>query len=204
MLLKTIGKPIPMYANYLHSEPTVFKKYGHLPITFTNTVGYDLMLGDWVSPYGKGAHADLFVMEELNKQSLSDYYYKLTITFPNKGDGIQEFSVPDSEKGSALRSPHEAPVDRYEPQLVRENYHHPDQPGKADYDENRNYFIRVHTVLDQNGNIKSALYGKIYGDPEQVNFRYFLNPTPNDRNVEFDPKKNLIGNLPAIQQVTAP
>jgi hypothetical protein len=45
-------------------------------------------------------------------------------------------------------------------------------------------------VLDENGNIKSALYGKIYGGFE--NFQYYLNPTPNDRNVEFDPDHNLL------------
>ena len=25
-----------------------------------------------------------------------------------------------------------------------------------------------------------------------MHFRYYLNPTPNDRNVEFDPSKNLL------------
>ena len=54
-----------------------------------------------------------------------------------------------------------------------------------------NYFFRVRTVLDEHGNVKSALYGKIYGDFMQ--FTYYLNPTPNDHNIEFDPPRNLLG-----------
>jgi hypothetical protein len=53
-----------------------------------------------------------------------------------------------------------------------------------------------------NGTVKSALYGKIYGDFMQ--FRYYLNPTPNDRNIEFDPKQNLLKNLSQLEQVSAP
>jgi hypothetical protein len=60
----------------------------------------------------------------------------------------------------------------------------------------------VRTVLDEMGNIKSAHYGKIYGDFMQ--FKYYLNPTPNDRNIEFDPKRNLLKNLKAMEQVREP
>ena len=67
---------------------------------------------------------------------------------------------------------------------------------------NHNYYFRVRTVLDGNGNVKSALYGKIYGDFMQ--FNYYLNPTPNDRNVEFDPKKNLMENLGPLESVSEP
>jgi hypothetical protein len=37
-----------------------------------------------------------------------------------------------------------------------------------------------------------------------MQFCYYLNPTPNDRNVEFDPKQNLLGGLQSFEQVTAP
>jgi len=204
LVLKKIGKPIPMYAKWINSEPSVFKKTGRPPIAFTNSLGYDLMAGDWVVPCGKGQATDLVVTEAFDKKSVSDYDYKLTISFPNIGDGIQEFAVPDAEKGSGLRSPHEAPADGYQPRLVRENFHHPGQAGKSDYDENRNYFFRVRTVLDSNGNVKSALYGKIYGDPMMMNFRYYLNPTPNDPNMEFDSKRNLLGGLKVGEGVSAP
>jgi hypothetical protein len=42
--------------------------------------------------------------------------------------------------------------------------------------------------------------GKIQGilsfDYEKnISFTYYLNPTPNDRNMEFDPSRNLFGRL---------
>src|SRR6202041_988854 len=102
--------------------------------------------------------------------------------FPNKGDGIQEFTVPDSEKSSGLRSPYDAPQDGYQPQWVQTRSHKPGQPetGNFDLNGNRNFFIRVRTKIDDRGNVVNAHYGKIYGDFMQ--FRYYLNPTPNDRN----------------------
>ncbi|MFZ1074172.1 MAG: hypothetical protein WAO21_12165 [Verrucomicrobiia bacterium] len=113
-----------------------------------------------------------------------------------------EFLVPDAEKGRGLRSPHEAPANGYQSQLIRENAHHSGQPGISDYDENRNYFFRVRAVLNANGNVKSALYGKVYGD--FMEFSFYLNPTPNDGNVEFDPKQNLLGGLESFQGVNTP
>ena len=76
------------------------------------------------------------------------------------------------------------------------------QPSKNEHDPNRIYLFRVRTVEDHDGNIVSARYGKIYGDFMQ--FSYYLNPTPNDRNIEFDPKQNLLGGLSALEQVRVP
>jgi hypothetical protein len=193
IVLKRIIKPIPMYAKRIDAQPPADG----------NPVGYDLMAGDWVAPYGKGINPDILFTREYNRKSLQDYDYKLTVSFPKAGDGIQEFQVPyKNMEGSALRSPHEAPTNGYQPQIVRLNVSHPGQKLIFDYDENRVYFFRVRTVLDENGNVKSALYGKIYGDFMQ--FSYYLNPTPNSRNVEFDPKQNLMKNLKPLEGVEAP
>jgi hypothetical protein len=181
LLLKKIVNPIPMYAKRVDENPPMLKQ----------PAGYDLMVGDWVAPYGKGFNTDIIFTKVAYRKSGMDYDYKVTVDFPKAGDGIQEFTVPDAEVGSFLRSPYEAPVNGYQNQLIKERYAHPGQPPQSNYDENANYFIRVRTVLDSNGNIKNALYGKIYGDFMQ--FNYYLNPTPNDQNVEFDPKHNLLG-----------
>jgi len=76
------------------------------------------------------------------------------------------------------------------------------------------YFIRVRTELDQDSNVKSALYGKIAGNfrfyagtiapTSGMGFDYYLNPTPNDSNVEFDPKKNLVRDLKPLEGVSGP
>jgi hypothetical protein len=173
LMLKKIGNPVPMYAKSVNLGMPVFNK----------PVGFDLEAGDWVAPYGKGVTADfLFIENHLETKS----GYTFTVNFPNNGDGIQEFNVPallrNATMGqSDLRSSQEAPADGYQPQ-----YEQTQGP-----DLNRNYYFWVRTILDSKGNILSTHYGKVYGDFMQ--FRYYLNPTPNDRNVEFDPKHNLLG-----------
>ena len=196
LTLKRISKPIAMYAKWVSSEPSIFKKTGRPPIAFTNTAGFDFMVGDWVAPYGKGAHTDIIFTEEFNKKSLTDHFYKLTVSFPDNEDGIQPFVPTEVDKASAkaggLLSSHEAPAEGYQSQFVE----------IQSSDPNRNYFFRVRTVLDPNGNIVSAHYGKIYGDFMQ--FTYYLNPTPNDRNIEFNPKQNLLQGLQSFEQVRQP
>jgi hypothetical protein len=180
LVLKRIGKPIAMYAK---SNTSL-----RLP-ELNKAIGYDLMVGDWVGPYGKGINVDLFFSQ---KHTTPDSGYIITASFPKQGDGIQEFTVPDAEKGSGLRSAHEAPIDGYQSEASQTEMTNP----------NRNFYFRVRTKLDENGNVVSTRYGKIYGDLAQ--FTYFLNPTPSDRNIEFDPKQNLLGGLQSFEQVTAP
>jgi hypothetical protein len=180
LVLKKIGNPIAMYARHVRNGPPAFNE----------PIGYDLTVGDWVAPHGKGQTTDIIFTGKLDKKSKNDFDYKLTVSFPKPGDGIQEFVAPDVEKGGDLRSPHEAPADGYHLQVVRAMSRHPGKTSVEDLDLNRNYFFRVRTMLDSNGNVKSALYGKIYGDFMQ--FTYYLSATPNDRNVEFDPKHNLL------------
>jgi hypothetical protein len=66
----------------------------------------------------------------------------------------------------------------------------PGEPRISNYDDKTNYFFRVRTVMDEKGDVKSAFYGKIYGDFLQ--FTYYLNPTPNSLNMEFDTHQNLL------------
>jgi hypothetical protein len=184
-ILKAVGRPIPMYAKSVTSV--------RFPV-LNKAVGYDLMAGDWVAPYGKGINTD-FLFSENHADAKSGYTF--TVSFPNNGDGIQEFDAPallqDATMGqSDLRSLHEAPAGGYQSQYIQ----------TQGPDVNRNHYFRVRTVLDSNGDVKSALYGKIYGDFMQ--FCYYLNPTPNDRNVEFDPKHNLLGGLKSFEEVKNP
>jgi len=37
-----------------------------------------------------------------------------------------------------------------------------------------------------------------------MQFSYYFNPTPNSRNIEFDPKQNRLKNLSSLETVTAP
>lgn len=192
LMLKKIVNPIPMDAKRLNT---------HVP-ALDKPIGFDLMAGDWVGPYGKGTHSDILFTGHFDKRSGGESDFTLTVSFPNPGDGIQGFTVPDSQKGSALRSPTEAPAEGYRSQWVQTDNRKPGRPIETNRDPNRNYFFRVRTVLDENGNVKSALYGKVYGD--FMEFSYYLNPKPNDRDIEFDPSRNLLDGLSFDEQVRTP
>jgi hypothetical protein len=176
----------------------------HVP-ALDKLVGYDLITGDWVAPYGRGIQADIFFTAHFDKPDSTESDFKLTVSFPKVGDGIQEFSSPSyylHDRGSELLSAEEAPTNAYQPEWVQTDNRKAGEPVKTNRDLYRNYYFRVRTVLDHDGNVVSAHYGKIYGDFMQ--FSYYLNPTPNDRNLEFDPKQNLIKNLGEFEGVNEP
>jgi hypothetical protein len=54
-------------------------------------------------------------------------------------------------------------------------------------------------VSDVNG-----LYAIGTANHPKVLFTYYLNPTPNDRNMEFDPKQNLFKDLKPMEEVKDP
>jgi hypothetical protein len=205
VVLKRIINPIPMYARKAQIEVPEAAE--------SAPVGFDLEAGDWVAPHGKGVTSDFLVSLKRQFTDRRNYEAGITITFPNKGDGLQPISPEDVNSGSELKLPRTAPEEGYEPKLATTIGAKAGGPGHEDAQANRSYFIRTRTVLDSDGNVKSARYGKIDGDIrlDAINsktcimlFTYYFNPTANDRNMEFDPKKNLSANLTADEQVTAP
>ncbi len=178
VVLKKIKKPIPMYAKRI--EMKVPKQ--------NESVGYDLIIGDWVTPYGKGIISDFIFFVELNKINEDNFDYKLTVKFSNTGDGIIPFEAP-YQYGSALKSSQQAPVSGYKPEWIQTRSRKPGQYVTSNSDDKRNYYFRVRSKIDEHGNVIQAMYGKIYGDFMQ--FVYYVNPDYTC-NIEFDSKKNLI------------
>jgi len=209
VVLKHIGKPIPLYAKWIRDAAIPAEG---------QQVGFDLMKGAWVAPHGKGETADLLFCLDRGPQSIITNRYGhvrlfdsvLTVSFPNNGDGIQSVPIPPRAGQSNLRLPAVCPESGYITNVVKRISQEENQPEYSNVREDQNYFFRVRTQKDDKGNIVSALYGKIYGDFDQafhggkLGFRYYLNPTSNDRNVEFDPTKNLFKNLSSLEQVRAP
>jgi hypothetical protein len=197
MILRKIGNPIPLYAEQAHIKLKDEDK----------PIGFDLMAGDLATPYGRGFHTDMFFT--VHRKIINEHKYNcvLDITFPNKGDGIV-VAQPEVITGSEFKTSRVAIKNGYESEL---NLHYSDtnQPEPV-----FGYFIRTRTELDQNGNVKSALYGKINGNfrfyagtivPHSgMGFTYYLNPTPNDTNLEFDTKNNLIRDLKPLEEVKEP
>jgi hypothetical protein len=199
LVLKKKINPVPMYVNRVDIAH-------HKPPTFDMPIGFDLTVGDWVAPYGKGKKPYMFFTwhVDYDTNDISAIYGKrrshgseetMTISFPNPGDGIQEFDSPQYvNKGvsegngwSELLSPPLAPMNGYQSELVklsRWNYHK--LPNEYGYDHVRNnYFFRVSTVTDGGGRIISAEYGKIYGDFDEALITY-LNPDPHSRELEYN------------------
>ena len=193
VVLKEIKNPVAMYV-----------KTFRVMIPVENTaIGFDLEKGDWVAPYGAGVNKDFLFTLSRRIENQDDFENKLSLTFPKKGDGVQEVMASPVSQGS-LRLPYEASLNGYQSNWIRQLQYKLPQGFSFDpkQSDDRNYFFRVRTVLDKDGNVVSALYGKIHGEIDfagyiaeksTLMFTYYLNPTPNDRNVEFDPDKNLFG-----------
>jgi hypothetical protein len=159
-------------------------------------LGFDLFLNDWVEPYGKGKSGDIiFTLEEKVPftEAWKPHDYRLKISFPNKGDGIQSCYAPVNN--GEMEMPRYAPKDGYKSNTELQY----GCDGKKYFTgwEDQNYFFRVRTVLDKDGKVKSAFYGKITGnikfwDNRIMDISYGLNPNTLDVNMEFDRKKNLL------------
>ena len=201
-VLKKIGQPIPMYARRTRIEIPEINK----------PIGFDLIEGDWVAPYGEGKESDFIFQVQRRFVSWQDFNSSFKLTFSNVGDGLIPVAIPLDE-GSALRLPAIAPGDGYQSEFMQSLSDSPTGGWEKGEKKDQNYYFRVRTTRDEKGSIKSALYGKIYGDfsIDPINsktvlifFKYYLNPVPNSRNVEFNPKQNLFKVLKEREEVQEP
>jgi hypothetical protein len=154
--------------------------------------GYDLEIGDFVYPNGKGKVNDFLITHTYQKKDMWNYSFEIVIEFSNALDGLIPFFIDNSE--SRFKSAYLVPETGYKNKWhIKGSRSGKGKPEVTNLNKQRNYYFRVRTVVNENNEIVSAHYGKIYGEfPEIV---YYFNPTPNDRNVEFDLGKNLFKNL---------
>jgi hypothetical protein len=179
VVLREIRNPIPMYVKRFEGKfPDEAK------------VGFDCEVGDFVAPHGSGKTSDFFI-----------HTGEMRLSAVEQGGG---FLVRPSHSNSAFKSDYFAPEDGYAAELSSREVID-ERNGRLKsvlYDYGDDYgFSRNHLVFksrikrDPDGKIVSAKYGKIYGNfeywKESVKFLYYFNPTPNDRNLEFDGKNNL-------------
>ena len=120
-----------------------------------------------------------------------------------KWDGVMEISFPGEKEGlveatkflsySRFKMPHSAPLEGYVPSWRYENRSYRSWSARED----KGFFLRTRVKFDKQGNVISANYAKVRGDfrldakHSCVGFSYYFNPNTNDRNLEFDLKKNL-------------
>jgi len=198
LVLRKIGNPVPMYACQLRTItlPEANKK-----------IGFDLIEYDWVSPYGKGKHADFIFHLEGKYNNEDEYDNTLTLTFANKYDGIQLFTE-DRRFGSRFKLPRFAPETGYQNILTKSESRTPGQPYKSESKEDNNYIFRIRSEV-KNGKLLRAMYGKFQGDINfgvdrtrkvSITFTPYLNPDYS-KNLEFDPKQNLYQDLKSFEHV---
>jgi hypothetical protein len=163
-------------------------------------VGFDLEVGDWVSPHGKGRISDFIFELEGRFTARRDYDQTFVLRFNGPHDGIVVFKHPVSI-GSALKWPYEAPIVGYESSRTWSLRWSPTEGGRGtttDLSGETNYIFRVRSEVDDKGNVVRAMYGVVSGDfipvggnaeiGRSVSFTYALNPDWT-RNLEFDPAK---------------
>lgn len=201
VVLRQIKDPIPMACGYyvaLKGE------------SIDTPVCYDMDKADWGHPYGIGKVKDLVFSVSGYHNGLNDSDVILSMNFENEHDGVIRI---DALKDSLFKSPYLAPVDGYESSVswqekriitkmesggdkvaqVSDCYHY----------RSSVYIFRLRTIVDEQGKIISANYGKMYGTPHfigniQTGKGYielentYYNPKVNDRNLEYEVGRNLV------------
>lgn len=200
-VVRRIVNPIPMYVKRVETSiPSTNRFYG-----------FDLEVGDWIAPDGKGKRDDIQLKVMRSVAGKRDYTLTVEVTLTNTGDGLK---VVTPISGSAFGSPREAPTNGYAINFSKTLGCKPDSGYFNVEVRSGEYFVfRTRTVLDASSNVVSQCYGKIptgfsvggyLADKIGIRFTYYLNPTPNDRNLEFDPTKNLFRNLSPSEEVREP
>ena len=183
IILKKIGSPVPMYVRTGNREARYFPDQDV-------EYGFDLIMDDWVAPNGKGTTSDLMLKSELSVKNENSHEVKVTIRFPNKGDGwIPIANLEGTE--SELKYPREAPMDGYRAEditLIAEiqKVRAIELPkGGHPY----GYIIRTRTKLDERGAVASACFAKIVDsdlsppiDPRRLKHPILFGGSPGDPN----------------------
>lgn len=156
-----------------------------------------MLIQDWMPPYGEGKHEDikLSIQKEhhiLRAGDLDHPFIQIKITFIDEGGGLEEMPnnllIPESQ----FPYPYDAPMSLYAKNIFTADTY----IKKTIFSTpNANFFFRIRPKYDGQGNMINALYGMVSGKNGKmetsggkfwsaVDLNYFINPTPNDRNLE--------------------
>jgi len=189
--LRPIKNPVPM----VHKQ---FLWNIKIPV-FNKPVGFDLVVGDWVAPYGKGKVSDFIF--NVTPQSKPKLGIKYKLTFSNQTDGIQEYKKILNQPYSFNLPFYKAPEDGYKNELKKYSYiKYPIVRNFSDTNisDSTNYIFRVRSHKNKEGHIV-GYYGYLNRDIHlaqkgSFNFEYWLNTNSTSRSLEW------IGNVPHDQQ----
>lgn len=190
MVLRKIRNPVPLYHNRI--------RWLKIPLE-ENPIGYDLIVGDYTSPYGNGIVSDIvfkYAAQRSGKIVRSGlhgeedkYQYQLNIQAGNESDGFMYYAAKKEAGFSGARIPFIVPDGEYVKELQKVVINDEEHHGYHNYIDDANYYLRIRVRRDHESKIVSALYGKIVGDflyedSDRISFEYYINPMDKDRNLE--------------------
>ena len=216
--LQRIERPTPLFVKYV--ELRDYKK-GIGWFDGTNSVlRFDMMRGDWLPPYGHGEIADVTIASkvtvtgtgksrkpypEFGWETMNFYELKGEVVFSGS-DGISERAAKPTD-GLKIRCVWDELVGKRVARVsgVRQIFERKGgdwyAEGFSDKNADRAYAFRIRSRCNEKGELVEAYYGKVYGDFEfegddrrglvGMKFLYYLNPSPLDRNLEWDMRNNL-------------
>ena len=194
VVLKRKVNPVAMYAADRGSHYTLIPKVGE-------PLGFDLTVGDWVSPNGRGKTRDFDVTYIRDGEGRAFTSQELILSVSDPFAGFQK--VP-CDTYSAFRSPYRADTNAVYEQEVRFSFKRHEGTGRyidGQMKDDECVILRTRTRVDDDGRLISAHYGKIYGPlsfgvsydaPGSMKILHYFNPNENDPNLEADTTKNLL------------
>ena len=192
-MLRRKKKPIPLcYAKsgFLQKLPKGSGEFG-----------FDLLMDDWVAPYGDGKDVDFYVQREVSPTN-SEVTLNSAIVF--RGDGNGAYIRNKVKTTSDFKTDYEADTNGiYQTCLPLRHYPAPGNPAytfSSIVKEDEYIVMRTRVEKNAKGEIIKAHYSAMLG-PVYIgkNFDwliYYVNPTPNDPNLE----KSLRGNVNLVRE----
>lgn len=205
--LQRVENPIPLFVKQV-GEVDPLGGSSHRMFSGKATeenIAFDLIKGDWLPPAGQGEQEDI-VFTRMPKRSYGEFVGKsgikgesfrhtMTVCFPGVGNGLVAMPTQPERKLKIRQAPDSGYRSEFEVWYERGKKLH----GRLSYDRDRCFCFRIRTKCNDKGEITEAYYGKVYGDiafstqeQPEVFFvaapcmRYYLNPTPLDRNLEWN------------------
>jgi hypothetical protein len=157
---------------------------------------FDLDIGDWVEPYGNGKKPHVYIYY---LGHFKDLFTGTSILRIKDGDGSAGLQIAEFDEYSKFKSMYFAPTNNYTNVIEFVIQETKEEIIKDTKLKNNQYLI---FKVQNSTNSTMYNYGKIYhpfkygknrdSGKYMLHFTYYYNPTPGDRNLEFDSKQNLI------------
>jgi hypothetical protein len=216
--LQRVEHPIPLFIKNFFKDGNDYVEVDYFG-KGAGKMQLDLIKGDWLPPLGNGEisdvvftrleREDLGIGTNFNGRTAAAYRDGISVKFLGIDNGLVEIPF-EKTSGIMIRT---APEDGYKSDYLVTKGKDKKVKYFSSSNPDRNFAFRIRTKRDKDGRIISAYYGKIYGDIEIKKFSYglkvpvatpaflyYLNPTPLDRNLEWDMKTNLCPNPGSISK----